>query len=278
VLYEAAKEIVPHCPSHLGEEIVIIGSVAWGIADADSDIDLELWVYAPPPLEEARAWLEAAGAVNLLPNIDPDLGALEIVCRYRGIWLEANWQIIRDKEEMFRAISAGKDTRRSHLAQASNVVHAVPLRSVGILGRWRGLLSHYPDTLQKRIIEDAAEFWTFPHRVEVLWTLARRRELLGLTTWLMADVSDALRILFAINRQWEMDWKQLEAACATLAIKPDQLIERINCVLSAEPLERRVEASLQLILDILDLVPPSCDVASAISNIRQSLRAHTPVV
>jgi hypothetical protein len=277
-LYEVAKELASLCPPHLGEEIIVIGSVAWGIADADSDVDLEFWVRHPPSLQEAMAWLEEAGAVSLIPNTDPDLGVLEIVCRYQGIWLEANWQMTKDREELVQAVLAGKNTNRVHLAQAWNVVHAVPLRSTGIWEKCQRLLSRYPDVVQERVIASASEFWTFPHRVEVLWTLARRHELLGLTTWLMADVSDALRILFAVNRQWEMDWKHLQAACETLATKPDRLIDRINHVFSAVQLEQRVETSLLLILDILDLVPSSYDVTSAATNIRESLCSHTSLV
>ena len=65
----------------------------------------------------------------------------------------------------------------------------------------------------------------------MLRTLARRQELLGLSTWLMADPSDALWILFAINRQWEVDWKHLRSVNQALYVKPIHLVERVDDIL-----------------------------------------------
>ena len=40
-----AQNLCQSCPPELGIEILISGSVGWGTADADSDLDLEFWVY-----------------------------------------------------------------------------------------------------------------------------------------------------------------------------------------------------------------------------------------
>lgn len=274
-LCEIAKDLAQLCPPELGQEIMAIGSVGWGKADADSDIDMEFWVEKAPLPKAATAWLEKAGATDLIPDTDSGAEEVNIICRFQNVWLEASWRVIGDKERMLQAIFSGENIDRVHLLQVWNLIHAIQLRTTGILQRWQQKLIHYPDVVQERIIADAAAFWSFPHRVNMLWALARRQELLGLTIWLMADVCDALRVLFAINRRWEMDWKHLQQASQSLSIKPDRLVERVNKVFSASPLERRVEASMRLILDILELVPSSCDVSSAITNIRQSLRAHT---
>ncbi len=69
--------------------------------------------------------------------------------------------------------------------------------------------------------------------MEARFALIRRNEILGLHERLVRDVHNVLRILFAINRQWEPDWKWARAATGELSIKPDRLAERINAIFMA---------------------------------------------
>lgn len=273
-LLKLAHDLAQQCPRELGEEISVAGSVGGGYADANSDIDMELWVETLPAVEKAVVWLEGAGAVDLIPNMDSDNNEVNIICRYQGVWLEAGWREINHKEKLIQAVMTGQDTTRSTLLRIRNIAHAIPVRTSGILTQWQQALSSYPEVVQQQVILSASEFWSFPHRVEMLWILARRQEVLGLTTWLLADVSDSLRILFAVNRQWETDWKHLQAISNSLAIKPDNLTGRVSEIFSAEHLEQRVAVAMKLILDILRLVPSSVDVSKAIRNIQRSLEAN----
>lgn len=47
-LLKLAHELARQCPHELGEEIIVAGSVGWGYADANSDIDMELWAETLP--------------------------------------------------------------------------------------------------------------------------------------------------------------------------------------------------------------------------------------
>ena len=274
-LLKIAQDFAQQCPLELGEEIMVVGSVAQGNADAHSDLDIEILVKTLPSTKEVRAWLEAIGAIDLIFEDESGDEAVSISCQYQGVWLEASWHEINKKEKLIQTICAGQNTTRLKLLQIGNVFTAVPLRTSGSLKRWQQHLSTYPDAVQKQVILDASAFWTFPHRVEMLWVLARRGELLGLTIWLTADVSDALRILFAINRQWEMDWKHLHTISKKLAIKPDNLEERVDAIFLTPQLEQRVETTLRLIIDILHLVPVPYDVTKATVNIERSLKTNS---
>jgi len=273
-LLKLAHDLERECSPELGEEILVVGSVGWGYADAHSDLDLEFWVKSLPPLEKALAWLQAAGAVDLQPDTASAEGELNIISRYGGVWLEAGWRELTRKEKLVQSVVTGQDTSRASLLEVGNIVHAIPVRTSGAFKSWQERLSSYPDAVREGVIIAASAFWRFPHRVEMLWILARRQEVLGLTTWLLADVSDALRILFALNRQWETDWKHLRKASSWLAIQPDNLTERVVQVFSARSLEQRVAIAMRLILDILGLVPSGIDVMKARSNIQRSLAAH----
>jgi hypothetical protein len=273
-LLQLAHDLARECPAELGEEILVVGSAGWGCADTHSDLDMEFWVESLPNLETATAWLEATGAVDLMPDTESGEGEINVICRYAGIWLEAGWRELTRKEKLVQAVATGQDTARSSLLEVGNIVHVIPVRTSGALNSQQERLFSYPDVVREQVILDASAFWKFPHRVEALWILARRQEVLGLTTWLLADISDALRILFAINRQWETDWKHLRKASSRLAVQPDNLTERVGQVFSAQPLERRVAAAMRLILDILKLVPSGIDVTKAMLNIQQSLAAN----
>jgi hypothetical protein len=60
-----AQALTDTCPPKLGEEIAITGSVARGIADRYSDIEINCWVRALPEPEAWREWLRAAGATHI---------------------------------------------------------------------------------------------------------------------------------------------------------------------------------------------------------------------
>jgi len=73
-----------------------------------------------------------------------------------------------------------------------------------------------------------------------------------------------LRILFAINQQWEPDWKWLHVETEQLTIKPERLLESIDEIFTISQGEQRVARYLLLLRDVLALVPPQYDVAGAL--------------
>src|SRR6185437_12771016 len=134
-------------------------------------------------------------------------------------------------------------------------------------------LTEYPDALQAQLIEGTRWAWMFPHIVLSWWALPQRDERLRLHGILVRELHNALRVLFAINRQWEPEWKWIAHTTANLSIKPDNLAERINQVFSSPP-EQSLRLSLQLIAEILRLAPSPYDVSLALATIEQSLRTH----
>lgn len=272
-LLKLAQNLTQQCPLEFGAEIIVSGSVGWGCADIHSDLDIEFIGQTLPSLESVLEWLATIGAANLIPESESN-EALNISCRYEGVWVEVSWREIFRKEKLIHSVISGQDTSHLSLLQMGNLSKAIPLRTSGALEKWQQALSVYPDEVQEQVILNASSFWTFPHRVEMLWVLAQRQEVMGLTIWLTADVSDALRILFAINRQWEMDWKHLLATSQRLAIKPSKMMARIEELFSAQQLKRRVAVTQQLIIDILQLVPSTLDVTKAKANIERSLEMN----
>lgn len=273
-----ARRVASACPAEFGEEIALIGSAGWGVADEDSDLDLAIWTEPIPPYERLAAWLVELGGeqIRLDEGDNPD-HALNVICRLEGVWLELGFYTPVEYEHTLEQILAGEATGRAQLLHAWNVTRATSLRTQGLLAGWQVKLSAYPDVLQSRIITESTNFWRFPHRVEMLWTLARRGALMGLDQWLFADLEDAMRVLYAANRQWEPDWKNLASASRLLELKPPDLIARLERIFNTADPKGRVAQAQQLILDVLALVPVEHDVSEAAANLRASLQAHDPV-
>src|SRR6266851_371047 len=140
---QMASELVSRCPRALGHEVAVTGSVGRGVADEDSDIELNLWVEVLPPRNERIEWLEAAGATDVMVDAEPiETGSIWVTCRYSGVWVEAGWQTIDSLEHSLRTILTGAVADHSRLVLAEIVEHAVPLRTSGLLAAWQRELAH----------------------------------------------------------------------------------------------------------------------------------------
>ena len=273
--YELAKYLVEQCPLEFGREIALTGSASLGVADQDSDIEMNFWVEAALSTEDREKWLRSIGATHVISDAAQiETGSLWTTFLFRDIWVEAGWQTISSHEELLHSILAGDVLDHERLIMAWIVENAVPLRSTGLLDRWQQMFSHYPDALLQRLIANATETWVFPHLVAMPWACARRGQRLKLTARLLGDAHRALRIVFALNRRWEPDWKWLPMLTSELTVKPDRLNERIEKIFSAQLAEQSATECMELILDTLTLVPACYDVRQASSVIKESLRAH----
>ncbi len=273
--FELARRLVERCPKELGREIAVTGSVSRGLADEDSDIELNFWVERSPPAEAREGWLREVGATDIVldENPGPD-GTIWTKCRYLSIRVEPGWQTIASQQTLLRDILAGDVLDHVLLIGADMVAQAVPLRTNGMLARWQEQLADYPDVLQRRLIESTANAWGPPPPFR--WALARRGERFVLAQRLVWDLQVMLRILFALNRQWQPEWKWLRSTTRALNAKPPRLLERIDDVLSMSDLEHSLETCIELFLDILRLVPPQVEVSRALASLESSLRERSP--
>ncbi len=143
------------------------------------------------------------------------------------------------------------------------------LRAAGLLAEWQAELAQYPPTLGDRLVEQAVERWSWPplHRA-----LAARGESLVVTSRLLGDVRAVLRILFALNRLWEPDWKWLRHRTGELTITPKRLADRIDEIFLTADLVQAVDLCFRLVLDTLRLLPPDDKSARAREIVTDCLR------
>ena len=254
VRYQLASELAQACPRELAQEIALTGSVSRGVADGDSDIELNFWTDQIPPGSARERWLREMGAdplvVDAMPGAD---GTAWVLCFMRGIQIEAGWQSIEQQRTLGGELANGNVLDHERLIVAETLRAGISLRSVGLLAEWQAELAEYPPTLGDRLVQQAVERWSWPllHRA-----LAARGESLAVTRNLLGDAHAVLRILFALNRQWEPDWKWLRHRAGELTITPERLAERIDEIFLTADLVQAVDLCFRLILDTLRLLPP----------------------
>ena len=276
-LLDLARQLVAECPSAFASEIAVTGSVAKGFADSRSDIEISCWTPAPIPEAELRDWLASIGASDIqrVPHSSEGWPSF-FQFSWQGTWFDTGWMSAADEEDELRRMTMPGEDPVPSLVSAEAVVNAIVLRTAGALGRWRGLLSEYPESIARNRIEYLARFWRLPNWVESRWTLASRGQRLALASYLQMDLVAVHKIVFAVNREWEPDWKWLHETTAALRLKPDRLAERIDAAVAAGGTTGAVRICYELVRDTLAIVPSSIDVGQARHTIQASLAAHPP--
>lgn len=273
--YELAQILVEAAPSSFGQEAILSGSTARGVADEDSDIEMVFYVDVLPSTSDREAWLELVGVVEVArEGVPPGGDEFWMRLLFRGIWVEAGWQVIPAMEKLLDKLAAAEVIAHGQLKLAWVMKHAVSLRGGSLLQQWQQKLVRYPETLAQKLIVAAVHHWFFPQTFKIRWALIHRGEYLALVERLYVDTCSMLCILFAINQQWEPDWKWLHVETEQLTIKPERLLERIDEICTIPQVEQRVSCYLLLMRDVLALVPPQYDVAGALMNVQESLQAH----
>jgi hypothetical protein len=270
--HEIARRLAESCPAELGAEIAVTGSVALGLADESSDVELNLWCDALPTVAQRAAWIASVGGEPRSNREEPWTdGTLEATFCVDGVWIEAGWMTKARLEETLRGILAASVLGHNRLQMAWIVECAVDLRTTGRLARWRSELAAYPEPLREKLIEANTHVWQLPHAMAGRWTYCRRSQPLALTERLTWDTYNLLGLVFAINRRWEPDWKWLREVTRDLPLAPMRMADRIERVFTAPTLEERVRTDLELIRDALALAPTSAGIEQARATIRECL-------
>jgi hypothetical protein len=134
--YAIAQRLADSCPAELADEIAVTGSVALGIADESSDVELNLWCDVLPTVAQRAAWIASVGGETRSNQEEPHPdGTLEATFRVDGVWIEAGWMTKAQLEETLRGILAATVLSHNRLQMAWIVQRAVELRTTGLLAR-----------------------------------------------------------------------------------------------------------------------------------------------
>lgn len=259
--YKIAEEIASKCPLNIGEEIIVVGSVSRGVADENSDIEIEFLTESIPSKNERVKWINQIGGTEITPYGAPiSDGSMWIIFKYKGIWIEAGWQSLKSMKENVRNILNGDIIDHDRLLLPWIINNAICITEGDIIKKLKKDLNVYPDILHKRIILSSLKGLTITLGLKVKKALAEREDKIPLLERLIVDIKRVLRILFALNKEWEPDWKRIKYIVEDLAIKPNDLYDRINRIVTLNNSQKSLETCFELIKDTLALIPRELDV------------------
>ena len=228
------------------EEVALTGSVSRGVADDVSDIEMLVVTPDQLSLDACFALAAAAGLTGLDTWGDPSTPSRRVSGYLDGVPIETIWWHRAYADEQLAAPSQ---------ALGDALVHAVPLKTGGLLARWQQRLAVVPDEVALARIEEAAQRWGGFTPAGLL-TVARPNDSLARVEWMVDAAARVLAIVYAVNRVWQPKTKRLAARAEALAVKPDRLAERIEAAFDERDPRTALRILTELQLDTVRLAPP----------------------
>jgi hypothetical protein len=248
--------------------VLLAGSVARGLADERSDLEVDVYWHHPPGDVERRAVVDEAGWEWVYAEADDNEWADGV--RLDGVKVDVSQFTTATIDGYLDALRSG-DTEPELQVRATALLDGRALAGADLIESWRRRLAPYPDALALAMVDGGLP----PRPVERLEMLRERDDPVLLTRDLLEGVHGLLDALFAVNRTYVPHpfHKWLSFECAQLALAPVDLEARIRRVLGAPgdgvpDFVRLTEETFALVEEHV----PAYDVAAARADFGLSLR------
>ncbi len=264
-----AETMAPRYAANDGVGAVLLaGSVARGLADARSDLEVDVYWTRPPAEAERRSIVDDAGWEWVYADVDDNEWADGV--RVDGVKVDISQFVTTTIDGYLDALHEG-DTEPELQVRATALLDGRALAGADLIEAWRARLTPYPEPLAMAMVDLGLP----PRPVERLEMLVARDDPLLLARDLVEGLHGLLDALFAVNRRYlpHPFHKWLSYECGLLDLAPPDLESRVRSVLSA-PIAG-VPDFVRLTEETFDLVGehlPAYDVVAARAGFGSSLR------
>jgi hypothetical protein len=258
----------PHLPGV--RAVVLAGSVARGIADRYSDIELMVFWDGPPEEPLRRRAAEAGGGtVAACHGYDPDNDEWADDVLVSGVEVQVSHRTVAGTERWLADVLDRADPDLVKQDLIALIEHGVALSGAELVQAWQRRVAHYPAPLALAMVRAHLDFGSAWQRRK----LADRGELLPLYDDLTATVRNVLLVLLGLNRVYfpHLGFKWMHRLATRLPVAPADLASRLDAVLTAPP-ETAVPVADALITETLTLVAahlPDAGAAEELALFRQ---------
>src|SRR5580658_7828800 len=229
--------------------VLLAGSVARGLADDFSDIELDIYWRRPPTDDERVAAVEGAGWERVYAEEDEH----EWADGYRidGVKLDASSFLTSTIDGYLSAALQCADTEPELQVRITALLHGEALHGAPLIAAWRQRCSAFPTSLAVAMVAKGLTL----RPLERLEMLAAREDALLLHRDLVDNLQGLLDALFGLNRVFAPHpfHKRLEWEATLIPLQPQGLVRRVRRLLVAPPAEA-VDEIAALAEETFDLV------------------------
>jgi hypothetical protein len=211
--------------------VLLAGSVARGIADQFSDIEIDVFWHAPPTEADRLAPIERAGWKPLYSVADQNEWADGFYIG--GVKVDTSQFLVSTIERWLDDVVERANTEPEYQVRITAIQHGRPLHGAELIERWRAQTAAYPEALAHAMIAQHLEF----RPRYLLEMLAARDDVLVLHRDLVDAEQRILDVLMGLNRRYAPHpyHKWLDWEIGQLRLAPPDLNRRLRQVLRAEP-------------------------------------------
>ncbi len=242
--------------------VLVAGSVARGLADHRSDVELDVYWAEPPTAADRTAAVEGAGWTRVYDEVDDNEWADGYLVD--GIKVDTSGFLTSTIDGYLDAALERADTEPELQVRITALLHGRAVHGERVIEAWRSRCAAYPTALALAMVDKGLGPLRPRDRLEML---AERDDALLLHRDLVDDVHGVLDALFGLNRvfaphpfhKW-LDWE-----VSLLPLTPLHLLARVRRLLAAEP-RAAVAEVCALVEETFDLVAqelPDYDLAAA---------------
>ena len=229
--------------------VLLAGSVARGLADDSSDIEVDVfWGSAPADGDRRRPWADN-GWELVASDVDEHEWADSFLVD--TIKVDTSQFLVETVDRWIDKVVDEGDTDPEYQVRITAIRDGEPLHGAEQIGSWRSRTDRYPDGLQRAMVEEGLDIWP-RMRLEML---ADRDDVLLLHSDLVDVIQHLLGALMGLNRRYAPHpWhKWLDWEISLLPVTPTDLNQRNREILTTSPHAAVAELAM-LVEETLDLV------------------------
>jgi hypothetical protein len=211
--------------------VLLAGSVARGLADEFSDIEIDIYWHTPPTGEDLSAPIERAGWPIVYRHVDENEWADGFLIG--GVKVDTSQFLVSTLDCWLDAALLRADIEPEYQVRITAIRHGRPLYGADLIKRWRARTDAYPEALARAMVAQHLEF----RPRYLLEMLAARNDELMLHRWLLEAEQLIMDVLMGVNRVYAPHpfHKWLDWEIGQLKYAPPDLNRRLRQILRAEP-------------------------------------------
>src|SRR5215216_3598665 len=229
--------------------VLLAGSVARGLADVFSDIEIDIYWHTPPTDEDLSAPIQRAGWPIVYRHVDENEWADGFPIA--GVKVDTSQFLVSTIERWLDDALVRADTEPEYQVRITAIQHGHPLYGAELIERWRAQTAAYPDALAHAMVAQHLEI----RPRYLMEMLAARDDVLMLHRCLVEVEQLIMDVLMGVNRVYAPHpyHKWLDWEIGQFKVAPPDLNRRLRQVLYAEP-RLAVDQLHQLVEETFTLV------------------------